>query len=372
MSKHNIESERDEFLRGLIKENYSTYYISNHPKYSYAKEAFRFTSQPVSLAVPQMWGYTGARKKLFELSQYLDPEEADRRNLNFVNPALADSLVGATLPTLRGGIQLLFPGENAPTHRHSANAFRFILEAPPEGASTVIEGTRIPMYPGDLILTPNWVWHDHHNLGDSHSIWYDGLDALITFWTGGMFFQWYKDVHGHDYQEIVREATSALQCIGSSLLPESDYAGAMRPTANNQLYYYPYKNARSALFELYNDVSRKNNTEFVLQYMNPVRGGAVFPTMDAKIHLIKERSSVGPIQRTENVIYIIIENSITFELEDGTVYNAEPFDIVAIPSWTKYNMTNNNKNPSILLTNSDRPIFESFHFYRDSGFNIKE
>ena len=80
---------------------------------------------------------------------------------------------------------ILLPGERAYTHRHSANAFRFILEAPDRGASTVVDGTRIPMQPGDLVMTPNWTWHDHHNESDTHAIWYDGLDVLMAYWLGG-------------------------------------------------------------------------------------------------------------------------------------------------------------------------------------------
>jgi len=31
------------------------------------------------------------------------------------------------------------------------------------------------MYPGDLVLTPNWTWHDHANDTDEPMIWLDGL-----------------------------------------------------------------------------------------------------------------------------------------------------------------------------------------------------
>ena len=63
--------------------------------------------------------------------QYTVPalaEEAERRNINFVNPTLKDFMPGAALPTLRGGIQLLLPDEQAYSHRHSANAFRLVLD----------------------------------------------------------------------------------------------------------------------------------------------------------------------------------------------------------------------------------------------------
>jgi len=45
------------------------------------------------------------------------------------------------------------PGEIARAHRHSAAALRLIIEG--RGGYTVVNGERVPMFPGDLVLTPN-------------------------------------------------------------------------------------------------------------------------------------------------------------------------------------------------------------------------
>ena len=163
MTTKPLDKSREQFIEELLASNFTTYFAATHPKYSTGNKAFRFTTTPVSAAVPYSWRYAEARAKLFELGELLTVEEAERRNINFVNPALKNFMPAASLTTLRGGIQLLLPGERAYTHRHSANAFRFILEAPDHGAYTVVEGTKIPMHPGDLVLTPNWTWHDHQS-----------------------------------------------------------------------------------------------------------------------------------------------------------------------------------------------------------------
>ena len=36
------------------------------------------------------------------------------------------------------------------------------------------------MYPGDLVLTPNWCWHDHANDTDAPMMWLDGLDTPLV------------------------------------------------------------------------------------------------------------------------------------------------------------------------------------------------
>src|SRR6202040_3846945 len=47
---------------------------------------------------------------------------------------------------------LLLPGETAPAHKHTPSAARIVVEG--EGAYTVVDGEKLPMKPGDLILTP--------------------------------------------------------------------------------------------------------------------------------------------------------------------------------------------------------------------------
>ena len=39
-----------------------------------------------------------------------------------------------------------------------------------KGGYTVVNGTRIPMYPGTLVLIPNWTWYDHANDTDEPMI----------------------------------------------------------------------------------------------------------------------------------------------------------------------------------------------------------
>ena len=58
---------------------------------------------------------------------------------------------------------MLFPGETAPVHAHSMSALRFGLAG--SGARMIIDGDRVPMEPGDLILTPGWSWHGHVHPG---------------------------------------------------------------------------------------------------------------------------------------------------------------------------------------------------------------
>lgn len=358
-------NDREAFIEDLLANNFTTYFVATHPKYAKGKEAFRFTSVPVSPAVPHLWKYSEVKKKLFELGNYLTTEEAERRNINFVNPGLKDFMPGATLPTLRGGMQLLLPGEHAYTHRHSANAFRVVMEAPPEGDFTSVEGTKVPMHPGDLILTPNWTWHDHHNEGDSHAIWYDGLDALMAFWIGGGFFQLYEEISSEAYYPVERTADTLMSSYGPGMVNRESLLPEHIPASDNTLLYYPYSRARQLLQELASAGVYNQYDGVLLEYVNPLNGEPSFPSMNTSIRLVKGNTSLEAMHRTENIIFITMEGSVTFNFPDNRKLKTEPFDVVAIPSWVPYSMTNSEKEPAILFSQSDRPLFQKLEFYRE-------
>ena len=109
-------------------------------------------------------------------------EEAVRRVLILENPALRGQ--SAVTQSLYAGLQLILPGEVAPSHRHTQSALRFIVEG--SGAYTAVDGERTTMQPGDFIITPSWTWHDHGHEGDEPVVWLDGLDIpMVRFFDAG-------------------------------------------------------------------------------------------------------------------------------------------------------------------------------------------
>jgi gentisate 1,2-dioxygenase len=82
-----------------------------------------------------------------------------------------------TSDTCFAGLQLINPGETASAHRHQAFALRFIIEG--SRGFTAVDGQKLYMEEGDVILTPQWHWHDHGHEGQEPMIWLDGLDLPI-------------------------------------------------------------------------------------------------------------------------------------------------------------------------------------------------
>ena len=47
------------------------------------------------------------------------------------------------------------------------------------------------MYPGDLLIQPNWAWHDHGNHSKEPIIWIDALDTgLVHFLSASFREEW--------------------------------------------------------------------------------------------------------------------------------------------------------------------------------------
>ena len=136
---------------------------------------------------------------------------------------------------------MLFPGESAPVHAHSMSALRFGLAG--RGARMVIDGDRVPMEPGDLVLAPGWSWHGHvHSGGDEPAVWLDGLDVPFVLGLRAGFFR--DDPHTGDPLPV-RDAQGTA--IGpATLIPAGTRPGHHSPIHDAFGLYLAEETAASA------------------------------------------------------------------------------------------------------------------------------
>ncbi len=132
---------------------------------------------PRTATLPAHWRWTAIRPLLLRAGELTPMEKAERRVLVLANPGRGlDNLQASA--TIYLGMQLVLPGETAPSHRHTPNAARIVVEG--EGAVTLVEGESCAMAPGDLILTPTGQWHEHrHTRQAMPVIWLDVLDLPL-------------------------------------------------------------------------------------------------------------------------------------------------------------------------------------------------
>ena len=145
---------------------------------------------PQPRAVPHLWRWADLLP-LAARSAELVPvgRGGERRAISLGNPGLPGDPY--TTPTLWAAIQYLAPREDAPEHRHSQSAFRFVLQG--EGVWTVVDGDPVAMRRGDLLLTPGWAFHGHQNVSDTPMAWLDGLDIPLVAETDQGFFEFGPD-----------------------------------------------------------------------------------------------------------------------------------------------------------------------------------
>ena len=200
--------------------------------------------EPKSAAVPYLWHWRDLRPQAMRAAELVGTAQAERRVLRLSNPNLS----GIASNTLVANIQIVMPGEIARAHRHSGAALRLIIEG--RGGYTVVNGERVPMSPGDLVLTPNWSWHDHANDTDAPMIWLDGLDTPLVRMLEAGFYEEYHQ--------------------------ESQEFG---PPVNASEWHYPMSEMRAALERLAAANTGGAGEGVTLEYTNRRTGGPVMPTI---------------------------------------------------------------------------------------------
>src|SRR5258705_6990006 len=142
--------------------------------------------EPAPTVVPHVWKWREIYDGLGRAGDLVGLDKSERRTVRLINPGLKDQVRSATR-TIHMSIQLVKPGEVARAHRHNMTAIRFVVRG--HGAYTAVEGERFFMEEGDLILTPNWSWHDHHNGSDGPIVWLDGHDGPLIGHLETMFVE---------------------------------------------------------------------------------------------------------------------------------------------------------------------------------------
>src|SRR5499427_9145231 len=303
--------------------------------------------EPRSKAVPYVWHWRDLRPQAMRAAALVGTEQAERRVLRLHNPELEGSSASNTLVA---NIQIVMPGEVARAHRHSGAALRFIIEG--QGGYTVVNGERVPMFPGDLVLTPNWTWHDHANDTDGPMIWLDGLDTpLVRMLEAGFYEEYYKET-----QTIGEGASSSFARYGDGgLRPAWEAAPATR---YSPLWHYPMSQARAALERLAAEDSGSPFDGMILEYTNPLTGGSAMPTIACYIQLLHPGQHTQAHRHTCCTNYHVIEGS-GHSIVGGQRLDWEDKDVFTIPTWTLHEHVNTGTRPALLFSFSDAPVMKA-------------
>ena len=305
---------------------------------------------PRPTCVAAHWRYRDVRPLVLESGGVISAEEAVRRVLILENPACPGA--AQITRSLYAGLQLILPGEVAPGHRHTQSAMRFILEG--AGAFTAVDGERAYMNRGDLILTPNWTFHDHGHEGVEPMIWLDALDIpMVEFFGAG-----FAESLGAKQQAQSRQAGESLARYGANLLPV-DHVARSR---TSPMFCYPYERTRAALDTLARAADIDPCHGVRLKYANPVNGEHAVPTMAAFIQWMPQGFAGRTYRSTDGCVYVCVEGRGRTRIGDQT-FAWEPNDVFVVPSWAPY--SHQIDADCVLFSYSDRAAQEKLDLWRE-------
>lgn len=314
--------------------------------------------------VPHLWPWSAIHSCLMESGEVVKlggvDDAAKRRTVQLVNPALNDRK--ATSRTLQMSIQLVKPGERAECHRHSMAALRFVVEGDGTGYTNV-EGEEMLMEPGDLVLTPNWTWHDHYNAGRKNLVWLDVLDAHLTRHLDAGFQENYGEGPA---QPILKRDGHCKQLYGA-IRPRTAHA------PNTALpYVYKWQDTLKALNEVAGAGEQNAHDGVLLEYTHPVTGGPTMPTIGCWVQMIPPGESTKPHRHTSSTIYHVVQGEGAVSVGKSKTAPARlewiAHDCFFVPSWNWHQFENKSKQePAIIFSVTDRPVLESLGLFREEA-----
>ncbi|KAJ9493832.1 hypothetical protein H2202_010687 [Exophiala xenobiotica] len=271
---------------------------------------------PQPKAIVAAWKYDELRPILLQAGESVTAEQAERRVLMLKNPAL-----------IYAGLQLILPGETAPAHRHQAFALRFIIEG--SRAFTAVSGQKVTMEEGDVILTPQWQWHDHGHEGDSPMIWLDGLDLPLYHYFPTHFAQPYH---------------------------EKRYPS--KPIHDSPLRF-PWADMQAKLDDNPDDWAR---SEYETR-----SGGHISQTLGAHAERVRAgKTGVVPRNTCSHVYHVRSGNGMTvIQPPDGREQKVQwtSRDTFAVPAWSKITHHAAEGGDAYLFVLSDRPVLDALNMY---------
>jgi gentisate 1,2-dioxygenase len=290
---------------------------------------------------PACWRWADVRSLMERAAELIQPgPDAERRSINLHNPSLRP-LIGRTFAThtVSASLQMVLPGEVAPSHRHTPAAIRFVLEG--SGALTFVDGDPCEMHPGDLILTPGWSWHGHTNPTDRPMVWMDSLDVPLVF---GLRSGVYEDYPG-EFQEITKPPDTSISRYGG---------GQMRPvwerwtSSISPLLSYSWAQTERALRGMAAAGEASPYDDVAFEYTNPATGGHALPTLGCWIQML--RSGIHMFRGRGTTVI------------DGVQLDWQQGDFFALPPWAWHEHRNRSASEeAILFSTNDIPLREAIN-----------
>ena len=331
-----------DYYNGLVSHNLLPLWPSLRSVLPYGK--------PSRNTRPTLWKYADVRPNLLRAGELAPIEKAERRVLVLCNPGLGLENMQAT-PSIYIGLQLILPGETAPNHRHSPMAVRFVVEG--KGGYTVVQGEKLPMDRGDLILTPPKLWHQHGHEGTGPVIWLDALDLPLVYGLEASYA-----IEGEPQKLSDPHNSSTARFRQGGVVP---YGSLDRPRAEYPLLRFPWREVRQTLTEL--AAITPGNERVHLAYVNPETGQECMASLGFSALMLRPGEELRMPRRSASSVFHVVEGGGTATV-DGVVMPFGECDTFAAPTHAEIRLANaSSKAPACLFLVDDAPLHRKLGFY---------
>lgn len=296
---------------------------------------------PARNTQPTHWSYNKIRPLLLRAGELTPIEKAERRVLVMSNPGHGLDAMKVS-PSMYVGMQLLLPGEWAPSHRHTPNAVRMIIEG--DGAYTTVAGEKCPMNHGDLILTPSGLWHEHSHDGQNPVVWLDVLDLPLIYFMETSY-------HNVGTQQTVNPTKGHGIYANGGVLPAPVFTRHHNPYP---MLRYPWSQVRASLIAL--SEAHPNEKSVQVEYINPETGDSAQNILGFYALMIQPGQTLDLPARSPASLFHVIEgktkadiNAKTFELNEA--------DTCCAPGYTPVRLHNQDTaRPAFIFIADESPL----------------
>ncbi|NDY92870.1 cupin domain-containing protein [Ideonella livida] len=314
---------------------------------------------PTRRTQPTHWSYEALRPLLMRAGDLTPMEKAERRVLVLANPGHGLEAMKASA-AMYLGMQLLLPGEWAPSHRHTPNAVRMVVEG--EGAWTTVDGEKCPMARGDLILTPTGLWHEHGHDGTGPVVWLDVLDLPLVY-----FLEASYAIEGQRQVQHPGRGDRAYARGGLAPTPVFGRSGKAYP-----MLRYPWAEAKAALQALAED--RPDLDAVQITYVNPETGADAENILGFYALMLRPGQTLRLPARSPAQVFHVIEGAAAVAVEaSGPAGAPARFDLAeadtcCAPGYTAVTLTNARADaPSFVFIADESPLHRKLGVYEERG-----
>jgi len=307
---------------------------------------------PTRQTKPTHWPYKTIKPLLLKAGELTPIEKAERRVLVLANPGHGLEKMQASA-AMYLGMQLLMPGEWAPSHRHTPNAVRMIVEG--EGAYTTVDGEKCPMSRGDLILTPTGLWHEHGHDGTEPVIWLDVLELPLVYYMEASY-------HINGERQTVVPGQADKQYARGGVVPSPVFE---RSKKAYPMLRYAWTDAKAALEAMAADDAQLEAVQ--VTYVNPETGEDAENILGFYAMMLRPGQTLRLPARSPAQVFHVIEGSVEAKMVDSTFTLVEA-DTCCAPGYEAVTLKNLQADkPSFVFIADESPLHRKLGVYENRG-----